>query len=128
MAQEEQSSDLGSLDVQIEKIDESIEIFKSRIVKSKKMIKLCNNAEFKELILEGLLGQEMVDAATGLVTDSGHTAESEQRTLEELRSLRKLKHYIDRMAQSLGGYEEMLKMEEDYKIELMNLVENQEEM
>ena len=122
MAEQSISNEL-TLDEQIELTDNAIIEIKESIVKSKKMIKLCEIAEFKELILDGLLGEDMVKAATDLVNDTSHGLESEQETLAELRSLRYLKKHIVTTADMLSVYENRLKEEEDFKTALQNSVE-----
>ena len=100
-------------------VNKSLEELERKVVQLKKFDKLNNNPEFIELILEGLLGEEVTKITTSLAVDE-HTPESEEKLLVELRSLKVLRNNLNGKADKLSDAIIALDKEKAYKVQLMN--------
>lgn len=70
-----------------------IVFLKENIEKNERFKKLTDNELFIEFFTNGLLGDTMNNIALGLTAFSS-TDEDDQKTLDELKSLRKIKQFI----------------------------------
>lgn len=108
-----------SYENRIAAVNTSLEKLEGNVAQLEKFNKLNNNPEFKELILEGLLAEEVNKLTTSLAIDE-HTPQSEEKVLVELRSLKLLRNHLSAKADKLSDAKIALDKEKAYKVRLMN--------
>lgn len=109
--------EMSDLEAEIAKTQASIMMLKTKVEYADKMKKLYKVELFKEIIVDGLLTEE-VNKLTSDLAINPHTPDSEELVLIRLRSLKVLRDYLNGKAESGDYLRSELEKDEAYLKEL----------
>lgn len=109
--------EMSDLEAEIAKTQASIMMLKTKVEYVDKMKKLYKVELFKEIIVDGLLTEE-VNKLTSDLAINPHTPDSEELVLIRLRSLKVLRDYLNGKAESGDYLRSELEKDEAYLKEL----------